>query len=103
MNEERIDRRPVLPDTAKVPVSGAESAASFKSEWAKLKGGKEGTYTSVPGTGRNVRMSKVEASDNVLSIWISDDTSGSPDFVIVNPPSDNAMTTIATVIDGAAQ
>ena len=104
----RDTRVPVTPDVA---VDNKANAAKFREKWAERRDSDGKTRVSLPGTRRSVEMSHVEVADNVISVWTSSEKTASPDFVLVNAPTEvsNAngifvedhLTAIAIAIDGA--
>lgn len=95
------------------PVDGAAAAASFKARWSESKKKSGLGDLPVPGGKRAIQVSKVEAEGNKVSIWLTTDPTLSPDFVIVNPPTEvfnsegvlieDPLSAIAFLIDGASK
>jgi hypothetical protein len=104
---------PEKPEPSRKPFDGAANAQSFKDKWEALKATTGLGDLRVPGTVRYVSVSKVEALNNKVSIWISTDHTLPPDFVIVNLPTevvnsegelvDDPIAAVALVIDGASK
>lgn len=47
---------------------------------------------TVPGAFEDIVFEKLTTESNRVSVWVSGSTSESPDFVIVNPPTEVAVT-----------
>lgn len=111
---EAVSENGAVPEKKPVrPFDGAENAKKFRDQFDKVKDGSGKSQVSIPGTRRSVAMTKVEADGKTVSIWTGTDTAGSPDFVVVNPPTDivgtnnqlieDPLTAIALLIDGATK
>lgn len=111
---ESLPEEAVVPEKKPVlPFDGAANASKLHGAWKNLKKNDVQGRVNIPGTRRSVKFSKVDATDNKLSIWATDDTTREPDFVIVNPPTefttadgtstDDPLTAIALIIDGATK
>ena len=106
MNEKNL---PSGKDVRPVPkgsnLTGKEAAALVKSQWderaAVLPKDRKSFKVSVaiPRTTDSLAVSNLDIEDNVVKVWLNDNISGEPDYVIVNPPTEVVTSQNVTVTD----
>lgn len=79
-------------------VTPIEQAQLVQEAWDEMYHDEPVTIT-VPGTFEDLSFDKLTTEENRVSVWINGSESESPDFVIVNPPTEVALPRADTVYD----
>lgn len=79
-------------------VTPSEQTQLVQEAWDEVFHG-EPVSVTVPGTFEDITFDKLTTEENRVSVWVNGSTSESPDFVIVNPPTEVALPRTDTVFD----
>lgn len=74
----------------------------IQQDWDARSNNGEQTAIPVHGAYETLMFNRVETSGNTVSVWVGENSTESPDYIIVNPPTDIILSNNETKTDPIA-